>query len=118
MRMTGIQHVSIGSHDLAASIRFYEKFGLSVVPSRPDFGIDGAWLQAAGQQVHLIATDKETPGIENHFAFIVDDLDACLAELAAHDITGHRAPHTPGAGFQAFINDPSGNVVELNQPDH
>jgi len=116
--MAGIQHVSIGSHDVAKSIEFYEWFGLSVVPTRPDFGVGGAWLQAGDQQVHLIATDKQTPGSENHFAFIVDDLDKCLAELAAHDIKAYRAPHTVGAGYQAFINDPSGNVVELNQPDH
>jgi predicted enzyme related to lactoylglutathione lyase len=26
-------------------------------------------------------------------------------------------PHTPGAGRQAFLSDPAGNVIELNQPD-
>jgi len=118
MKMAGIQHVSIGSHDVGKSIEFYQWLGLSVVPDRPDFGVGGAWLQAGGQQVHLIATDKKTPGLENHFAFIVDNLDACLTELAAHDIQAYRSPHTPGAGYQVFIKDPSGNVVELNQPDH
>jgi glyoxylase I family protein len=118
VKPVGIQHVSIGAHDVAESVEFYESLGLTIVPTRPNFdGIEGAWLQAGGQQVHLIATDKKTPGVENHFAFIVDDLDECLADLAARDIPAFRSPHTPGAGHQAFINDPSGNVVELNQPE-
>jgi hypothetical protein len=28
-----------------------------------------------------------------------------------------EAEHIPGFGYQAFVTDPSGNVIELNQPD-
>ncbi len=117
MKIAGVQHVSIGVHDVDAAIAFYALLGMTVVPTRPDFGVPGAWLQAGGQQLHLIQTDKTTPGLENHFALIVDDLEACLAELAPHGITAFRLPAARGAGTQGFINDPSGNVIELNQPD-
>ena len=113
---TSLHHVSIGVSDVDAAIEFYGWLGMTVSPTRPDFGFPGAWLQVGDRQVHLIGTDIKTPGIENHFALRVDDLDACLAELAAHGVTARRS-HTPGAGYQAFLNDPSGNVVELNQPE-
>ena len=112
-----IQHVSIGVHDLDTAIEFYGWLGLTQVANRPNFGVGGVWLQAAVQQVHLIVTDKPTPGLENHFAFITDDLDVALTELASHGVTAFRTSHVPGAGRQGFLNDPSGNVIELNQPD-
>lgn len=117
MSIAGISHVSIGASDVEASIEFYGWLGLTVDPRRPDFGFPGAWLQAGGQQVHLISSDLTPPGATNHFAFIVDDLDAYIAELNAHAVPARRSNHVPGAGYQAFVLDPSGNVVELNQPE-
>ena len=70
-----------------------------------------------GEQVHLIQSPKQTPGIENHFALVVDDLETCLADLAVHGVDVSNRMHVPGAGKQAFLKDPSGNVIELNQPD-
>ncbi len=113
----GIHHVSVGVHDVGAAIEFYGLLGLTIDTSRPDFGVDGAWLQAGAQQVHLIRTDVTTPGIENHFAFIVAELDATLAMLTEREIGFRRGTYRPGAGQQAFVRDPSGNVVELNQRD-
>lgn len=115
MNVVGVHHVSIGVQDVDAAVEFYRLLGLTSLP-RPDFGFAGAWLQAGGQQVHLIQTDITPPGLENHYAFQVADLDACVAELAAHGISA-RASNTRGAGRQAFIKDPSGNIVELNQPE-
>lgn len=115
MNVVGVHHVSIGVSDVDAAVEFYGWLGLTLLP-RPDFGFPGAWLQAGGQQVHLIGTDVVPPGIENHYAFQVEDLDACVVELAAHGVPARRSG-TPGAGRQAFVQDPSGNVVELNQPD-
>lgn len=111
-----MHHVSIGVTGLAAGVEFYQRLGLSVVANRPDFGVDGAWMQVGTQQVHLIHTAKLAPGAENHFALQVGNLDDCLAELATFGITALRLNYFEAAGHQAFINDPSGNVVELNQP--
>ena len=46
----------------------------------------------------------------------VDDLDDAIASLRAQGITVDPIPETPGAGRQAFLVDPSGNLIELNQP--
>jgi catechol 2,3-dioxygenase-like lactoylglutathione lyase family enzyme len=50
-------------------------------------------------------------------ALKVDDLDAIVADLEAKGVRAYRLPHVPGAGRQAFVSDPSGNQIELNQPD-
>jgi catechol 2,3-dioxygenase-like lactoylglutathione lyase family enzyme len=114
VNVIGVHHVSIGVSDVDAAVEFYGWLGLTQL-QRPDFGFPGAWLQAGGQQVHLLGTDKIPPGAENHYAFHVEDLEVCLADLATHGIIARRSD-TVGAGAQAFIKDPSGNVVELNQP--
>ena len=112
-----LHHVSIGVQDVDAAVEFYGWLGMTPLASRPDFGFPGAWLQAGDRQVHLIATEVTPPGSTNHLALRVDDLDGCLAELSGHGVEARRSAHTPGAGYQAFLRDPSGNVIELNQPD-
>ena len=51
-----------------------------------------------------------------HFALRVDDLDDAVAELRAQGIKVDPIPEAPGAGRQAFLTDPAGNLIELNQP--
>jgi len=96
-------------------LRFYvDVLGLTPRTDRPDFGIGGAWLDAGGQQVHLI--EGETPpAMGQHFAIAVDDLDAVVAELRGKGLEVSD-PFGIGPGRQAFTQDPAGNVVELNQP--
>jgi len=88
--------------------------GLSVRTDRPDFGVGGAWLDAGGQQVHLI--EGPTPNSAGqHFALRVDDLDGVIAELRGQgfDVAD---PFETAVSRQTTISDPAGNVVELNQP--
>ncbi len=116
MRAQAIHHVSINVPDTEAALRFYvDVLGLTVRDDRPDFGIGGAWLDAGGQQVHLI--EQETPpAMGQHFAFLVDDLDAVVAELRGQGVQVSD-PSPVGPGRQAFTQDPAGNMVELNQPN-
>ncbi len=116
MRPAGVAHVAICVRDLDQARRFYvEGLGLTEV-QRPDFGVPGAWLQAGAEQVHLMVAEEPPPG-RQHFALTVDDLEAAVADLEAAGIPAQRSPALPGAGRQAFVTDPSGNLVELNQPD-
>lgn len=115
MQVRGVHHVSINVGDVDAALSFYVD-GLGLVPrtDRPEFGFAGAWLDAGGQQVHLI--HGEPPGDRGqHFALHVDDLDAVVAELRdrGFEVT---PPKVVGPGRQSFLYDPSGNRVELNQP--
>jgi glyoxylase I family protein len=61
-----------------------------------------------------VAEPSANPG---HFALRVDDLDSVVAEISAAGVRVDRILHISGAGQQAFLHDPSGNVIELNQPD-
>ena len=112
-----LHHVSIGVNDVAAAVEFYERLGMTVSDARPAFSFDGAWLQIGAQQLHVIKIDVPIQRGANHFALRVDDLDACVAELEAAGLSVRRTTYTPGAGRQAVVLDPSGNAVELNQPD-
>ena len=114
MKPLAVHHVSINVSDVDSALRFYtEDLGLTQREDRPDFGFGGAWLDAGGQQVHLIET-KSTPAPGQHFALQVSDLAAVVSELRDK---GHKVsdPHPVGRSLQAFLDDPSGNGVELHQ---
>jgi catechol 2,3-dioxygenase-like lactoylglutathione lyase family enzyme len=111
----GIHHVSINVHDTAVAVEFYTGvLGLTVRADRPDFGFGGAWLDLAGQQLHLL--ELEVPEDRGqHFAIRVADLDATVQEIRARGIE-IPDPKSVGTGRQTVVRDPSGNRIELNEP--
>lgn len=114
MQPSGVHHVSINVADVEAALAFYvETLGLRPRTDRPDFGFGGAWLDAGGQQVHLIA-GATPPAQGQHFALRVDDLDAAIGELRGQGVAVSDAVPV-GASRQAFLSDPSGNQIELHQ---
>ena len=115
MQPLGVHHVSINVRDAAESVEFYtDVLGLATRSDRPDFAIGGAWLDLGDQQVHLIEAD--VPGnCGQHFAIRVDDLDEAIEELRDRGVeVGDASP--VGTGRQAFLTDPSGNLIELHEP--
>ena len=115
MHSTGVHHVSVNVTDLDAAVAFYtDALGLRLREDRPALGVDGAWLDVGGQQVHLIAAPVP-PDRGQHFALAVDDLDGTVTELRSRGVdVGDPSP--VGTGRQAFLHDPSGNTIELHQP--
>jgi glyoxylase I family protein len=109
-----VHHVSINVDDIDAALDFYTGvLGLRARSDRPDFGFGGAWLDAGGQQVHLI--EGQVPGGNGeHFAILVADLDATINELRTRDIKVSDASPV-GPNLQAFLKDPAGNLIELHQ---
>jgi catechol 2,3-dioxygenase-like lactoylglutathione lyase family enzyme len=106
--------VSINVDDVDAALRFYvDVLGLTPRTDRPDFGIGGAWLDAGGQQLHLIELPAPQ-AIGQHFAILVDDLATTVDELRGKGITVSD-PSPVGTSLQAFLNDPAGNQVELHE---
>jgi len=112
-----IHHVALDVDDLDAALRFYtEGMGFTEL-RRPDFGFPGAWLDTGSHQVHLVEVPGPLPPNGGaHFALHVEDRDAAVDELRAKGIKVDPIPETPGAGRQAFLTDPAGNLIELNQP--
>jgi glyoxylase I family protein len=128
--MTAVHHLAFACEDPIAIERWYAKhFGferLRVYLPGPDqvvvIGNGGVALElfpVEGEvSPNLEVRDGPTaPGVR-HVAFLVDDLDAKLAEM------GEDAKITLGpldmGGFipgmrVAWITDPEGNIVELNQ---
>ena len=116
MQPLAVHHVSINVSDVDEALRFYvDVLGLTPRTDRPDFGFGGAWLDVGGQQVHLIEA-APPPNVGQHFAVQVGDLAAVIDELRGRDIKVSDASPV-GTGLQAFLSDPSGNVVELHQPN-
>ena len=115
MEPLGVHHVSINVADVDAALAFYvEHLGLTPGTDRPDFGFGGAWLDLGPQQVHLI--EAPLPGDRGqHFAVHVADLDASIAQLRSAGVEVSDASPV-GTGRQAFLHDPSGNLVELHEP--
>ena len=112
-----VHHVALDVDDLAAALRFYVGGMGFTELRRPDFGVPGAWLDMGEHQLHLVEVSGPLPANGGrHFALRVDDLDDAVASLRAHGVTVDPIPEIPGAGRQAFLVDPSGNLIELNQP--
>ncbi len=114
MKPAGIHHVSICVADADTALAFYrDVLGFTELP-RPDLG-PGYWLDGGGQQLHLMQSDEPRPR-SDHFAIRVDDIDECVADIEQHDVKVFTTDGIPGVCKQAFLHDPFGNFVELNQP--
>jgi glyoxylase I family protein len=115
VKPVGIHHVSVNVDDVQTALRFYvDVLGFSVRGDRPDFGFGGAWLDVGSQQLHLIeAPPPDDRG--QHLAVQVEDIDAAIAEVRARGVEVTDAVPV-GSGRQAFLHDPAGNLVELQQP--
>jgi catechol 2,3-dioxygenase-like lactoylglutathione lyase family enzyme len=114
--ITDIQHVALEVRDLGEAIAFYALLGLTPTDRPASFGDDGAWLAAGSAQLHLtVKENADAAETSQHVAFQVDDTDASVAELREHGVLIPDA-FDIGAGRQAFLRDPSGNLIELNQP--
>jgi catechol 2,3-dioxygenase-like lactoylglutathione lyase family enzyme len=112
---TGLDHVALNVPDVPAAIDFYTKvLGLALNGDRPDFGFAGAWLDAGGQQVHLIELPVP-PSMGQHFAILYDDLDTVVRELRAQEFEVTDPVPTSAGRRQAFVNDPWGNAIELHE---
>ncbi len=121
MSVISIHHVSLIVKNTARSLEFYrDLLGLAPEPDRPDLGFPGAWLNLAGQQIHLLELPNPDPvngrpehgGRDRHLALSVSDLEEMEQRLQQHGI-GYTKSRS---GRQAlFCRDPDGNAVELIQ---
>ncbi|CAN5186783.1 VOC family protein [soil metagenome] len=113
-----MDHFTIVTDQVAATVAFYERLGLSSGP-RPDFGVGGAWLYVHDHPVlHVVETARMPEprrGALDHMAFFARDFVAVAERLTAAGI-GYRVIRTPRpfSLWQVFIDDPNGVEVELD----
>lgn len=114
MISTGVHHVSINVEDTTAARSFYvDVLGFEPL-ERPDLGFPGAWLQVGEQQLHLLELPvPEANG--QHFALRVADVDAAVATIRSRGVEVGEPKEIAGVCRQAFLFDPSGNQIELNE---
>lgn len=115
--LTRLQHVNLPSTDLDRSKEFYlNKLGLPELP-RPAFESPGVWVGAGPENaIHISQVPALGPNPNNHFALEVENLERLLDVLEARGVPFQRSAYVPDAGRQAFLSDPDGNVLELNEP--
>lgn len=120
MKTTQLNHVAIHVHDVAQSCRFYtEVLRLEPIP-RPAFSFPGAWFRlGADQELHLIGQRDEAVHSHyrgNHFALMVDDLDAWERYFHKNRIDYLPRRVRPDGAYQVYLTDPDGHVIELCTP--
>jgi len=124
-----LHHIGLSCNDPIAIEEFYTKhFGFTrgrVYAPGPDQVV---MIQAGGVYLELFKSTEElpTPKVQGagqdysgfrHFAFLVDDLDAKLAEMGDEAVLTlgptDMSVFIPGMRV-AWIADPEGNIIELN----
>ena len=118
MPATAMNHFTILTDDVPATIEFYgDLLGLAPGP-RPPFAFPGAWLYAGAQAIlHIVGgtpRDVLRPGVIDHMAFSATGLADTLGKLERRGIA-HDCRRLAGATtWQLFFHDPNGARVELD----
>ena len=118
MPATAMNHFTILTDDVDATIAFYGDL-LGLAPgARPPLNFPGAWLYAGGEPIlHVVGgrTRAElTAGVIDHMAFTSNGLAATIAKLDARGLP-YDCRHLPGRGtWQLFFHDPNGARVEMD----
>ena len=122
MKITQLNHVSIEVRDHERSAKFYaEIIGLARLP-RPAFNFPGAWFRLGkDQELHLIQGDPGSAGPKsgsrsNHFAVMVDSIDAAAEHLRQHGVIFTGPKKRPDGASQIFFDDPDGHTIEFCTP--
>jgi catechol 2,3-dioxygenase-like lactoylglutathione lyase family enzyme len=120
-------HVAVKTTDLDRDIAFYrDSLGGEVIDRAEGNGgradeVTYAALSVADKRVYLFETApyeagglvEELPPGFLHFGYVVDDVDAAAAELAADGIPFVMEPTNFGPLRVAFCRSPGGTRIEL-----
>jgi catechol 2,3-dioxygenase-like lactoylglutathione lyase family enzyme len=118
MSIQGMNHFTILTDDVPATVAFYDDVLGLAAGARPNFAFPGAWLYADDAPIlHVIggrAKNELRAGVIDHMAFTGRDLASLLAKLEARSIE-HTCRRQAGSGvWQVFFFDPNGARVEVD----
>jgi catechol 2,3-dioxygenase-like lactoylglutathione lyase family enzyme len=120
MTASAMNHFTILTDDLDATLGFYGEI-LHLKPGpRPPFSFPGAWLYAEGGSqaiLHVMAGRERAElvkGVLDHMAFTAHDLSATIARLKARGIAYELTRLPTYRTWQLFFFDLNGAKVELD----
>jgi len=118
MAIVGLDHCTIRTADLDASVVFYEDILGLRRGERPAFLFPGAWLYCGSTPVvHLVGEPSAVAGgtgVVDHIAFCTNDLEGIKRNLSSHGIPFQERAVPGGTVNQVFLQDPDGVTIELN----
>lgn len=121
MAARGLNHLSVGTHDMETTLRFYEEvLGMERIPTY-NFGFRTQYLRCGDLQVHVFQLEDAIPRYQ-HFAIDVDDFHAVYDMAKARDALDgstfrNAVNELPDGSVQMYLRDPAGNLVEVDWPD-
>jgi len=120
MKTTQLNHVALHVADVEASCDFYRQVLKLEEIERPAFSFPGAWFRlGADQELHLIGgrdTAVHSGSRGNHYALVVDDIDAWEAFFSEQGISYAPRRTRPDGAYQIYVQDPDGHTIELCTP--
>ena len=117
MKILSIDHVQIampaGEED-KARLFYVEQLGFTEIPKPPELAKrGGAWFQAGSVQLHPGVEVEFRPARKAHPAFIVQDLDALIANVQSAGYETDASQPALDGYKRAHVFDPFGNRIEL-----
>ncbi len=122
MTVTAVNHFTILTDDLPATLAFYEEHLNLKAGARPPFTFPGAWLYADGGRgkdpiLHIVAginKERLVKGVLDHMAFSGAGLAAAVAKLKRKNVP-YELRRLPEYGtWQLFFHDPNDAKVEID----
>ena len=112
--MVEIQHVSIevDSALVSEEIAFWELLGFDPVEPPEGIGSGSVWMQAGGQQVHLLPRSAPALSGSGHLALLDEDFEGTVEALSKAGVEVSRSAEYWGSP-RAKATSPSGHQVEL-----
>lgn len=118
MAILGMNHFTVLTADLDATLAFYgDLLGLRS-GERPPFNFPGAWMYCGESPVlHVIAgrpLPADPAGLIDHMAFTANGLVDTVARLQQRGISFDLRRLVGDGTWQLFCRDPGGALVELD----
>jgi catechol 2,3-dioxygenase-like lactoylglutathione lyase family enzyme len=115
--MGTLEEITLFTSNLSKTVRFYEALAdmkSKLIPSEKAEFIMGD-LHLLIHMAYPSSQDSNYPPPQDHFAFIVKNVDEVLAKLRNRDIYATFGPRNYDWGRSSYLRDPDGRLVELYQ---
>jgi catechol 2,3-dioxygenase-like lactoylglutathione lyase family enzyme len=119
MMIVGVEHVQLAmpaGREAEARAFYHGVLGVPEVAKPPHLAArGGCWFEHGAVKIHLGVDPDFHPARKAHPAFVVVDLAALSAKIAANGYP--TSEDQPLHGFtRRYVDDPFGNRIELMQP--